>query len=186
MDLLRRFPVLCPSGDRGTDSHSVPRTSVLCKYRGRPLSAVHYILHVPRSRSHRRPALTAPHQMSPPCRLPAEIPSPCPLLPHRAAPHSTSYRTQCQGAPPPERCKASVLLFLPDSSVQPGLLPFPCIYSFFPLISAHAFCACRVCVKCAQTQISRLKNFIFQSFLPFPICFMRTDSLSDTSCPWAD
>ena len=31
------------------------------------------------------------------------------------------------------------------------------------LISAHAFCACRVCVKCAQTQISRLKNFIFQS-----------------------
>ena len=37
--------------------------------------------------------------------------------------------------------------------------------SFFPLISAHAFCACRVCVKCAQTQISWLKNFIFQSFL---------------------
>mgnify|MGYP003173057449 CR=1 FL=1 len=36
--------------------------------------------------------------------------------------------------------------------------------SSFSLISAHAFCACRVCVKCAQTQISRLKNFIFQSF----------------------
>ena len=37
--------------------------------------------------------------------------------------------------------------------------------SFFiiSLISAHIFCACRVCVKCAQTQSSRLKNFIFQS-----------------------
>ena len=153
MDLLRRFPVLCPSGDRGTDSHSVPRTSVLCKYRDRPLSAVHYILHAPRLRSHRRPALTAPHQMSPPCRSPAEIPSLFPLSQLRATLHSTSYRMECQGAPPPERCKASVLLFLPDSSVQPGLLPFPCIYSF-PL--------------------------------PFPICLMRTDSLSDTSCPWAD
>ena len=153
MDLLRRFPVLYPSGDRGTDSHSVPRTSVLCKYRGRPLSAVHYILHAPRLRSHRRPALTAPHQMSPPCRSPAEIPSLFPLSQLRATLHSTSYRMECQGAPPPERCKASVLLFLPDSSVQPGLLPFPCIYSF-PL--------------------------------PFPICLMRTDSLSDTSCPWAD
>ena len=32
----------------------------------------------------------------------------------------------------------------------------------FLLISAHCFFACRVCVKCAQTQISRLKNFIFQ------------------------
>ena len=41
--------------------------------------------------------------------------------------------------------------------------------SFFPLISAHAFCACRVCVKCAQTQISRLKNFIFQSFPLSPL-----------------
>ena len=37
-------------------------------------------------------------------------------------------------------------------------------FTIFLLISAHAFCACRVCVKCAQTQISRLKNFIFQSF----------------------
>ena len=32
------------------------------------------------------------------------------------------------------------------------------------LISAHIFCVGRVCIKCAQTQISRLKNFIFQSF----------------------
>ena len=43
---------------------------------------------------------------------------------------------------------------------------FLCFYFLhFFLISAQAFCACRVCVKCAQTQISRLKNFIFQSFL---------------------
>ena len=43
--------------------------------------------------------------------------------------------------------------------------------SSLPLISAHAFCACRVCVKCAQTQISRLKNFIFQSSYPFSKLF---------------
>ena len=41
----------------------------------------------------------------------------------------------------------------------------PAKESFFiiSLISAHIFCACRVCVKCAQTQSSRLKNFLFQS-----------------------
>ena len=43
--------------------------------------------------------------------------------------------------------------------------------SFLPLISAHVFCACRVCVKCAQTQISGLKNFIFQSSYPFSKLF---------------
>ena len=43
--------------------------------------------------------------------------------------------------------------------------------SFLPLISAHVFCACRVCVKCAQTQISGLKNFIFQSLYPFSKLF---------------
>ena len=43
--------------------------------------------------------------------------------------------------------------------------------SSLPLISAHVFCACRVCVKCAQTQISGLKNFIFQSLYPFSKLF---------------
>ena len=43
--------------------------------------------------------------------------------------------------------------------------------SSLPLISAHVFCACRVCVKCAQTQISGLKNFIFQSSYPFSKLF---------------
>ena len=43
--------------------------------------------------------------------------------------------------------------------------------SSLPLISAHVFCACRVCVKCAQTQISGLKNFIFQFLYPFSKLF---------------
>ena len=51
--------------------------------------------------------------------------------------------------------------------------------SFFPLISAHVFCACRVYVKCAQTQISRLKNFIFQSIPPYALLFT---SINYTLC----
>ena len=60
----------------------------------------------------------------------------------------------------PASCNASY--HIRRSSDVNSAVPVP-ISSYFPLISAHAFCACRVCVKCAQTQISRLKNFIFQS-----------------------
>ena len=65
------------------------------------------------------------------------------------------------------RCHKPVAVFfqtIPDQLLL--LRSVSDTFCHFSLISAHAFCACRVCVKCAQTQIPRLKNFIFQSSFP--------------------
>ncbi len=84
--------------------------------------------------------------------------------------------------------RESALQALPDPALIPALISvfsssvkesFNChkitCFTIFLLISAHAFCACRVCVKCAQTQISRLKKFYFSIFLP--LCFFSNNSI---------
>ena len=47
------------------------------------------------------------------------------------------------------------------SNFSEGVMTVPTLIS----IPAHALCASRVCVKCAQTQISRVKNSIFHTNL---------------------
>ena len=91
----------------------------------------------------------------------------CGLDPDRIFTHALPEQLlQGIGAPGAEASYKScrtVSLWLSSVNVN-GLYPPPfseCIHFIFPLISAHAFCTCRVCVKCAQTQISRLKNLFF-------------------------